>query len=543
VASYILTPAGGVQLGATFDGSYGRQIDSFTDTAGTALVAHLSDSGGSWALASGFIGSAVITAAQRLRQSGPGAVLATLSVPPSSADAAVAADVYVASTGGAAIAGVAARVGVSGAYAARLNLAGPLLRSGGGPDPPTIGGNVWELYRLGMGTGDVLLGSVAASVAAGATYRLALVPSGNSLTLIVDGVATVGPLIDTAVAGPGQCGLIFTGGGSTDTTGPHLDNWQMGSGIGLAQFALPAAGGVQDGGSAPPAAALQLAASGGLQRGGTAPLTGVFLAAPAGGLQLGSTAAGFAVAAHAAPSGGVQLAAAAPAAFTLRLPAAGGVQLAAAAGPQGSLFTATASGGLQQGGSSTLIQTYSLTGSGGLQGGGLGLLNNQQLIVLAGSGGLQQGGSAAPSWAWALPAAGGAQLGGTDVQIAGTAYVLQPSGGVQLGLTIPTSWGVITYSLYANDGNGGPIDYNHPIFQTSGISWTSELLATPGDYKWGLRASYQGLEEKNLSCAVELVLDTSGRDITFLPLPPLNVTCIPIPPPGTNRPRRLSPDR
>ena len=78
------------------------------------------------------------------------------------------------------------------------------------------------------------------------------------------------------------------------------------------------------------------------------------------------------------------------------------------------------------------------------------------------------------------------------------------------------------YHVYANTGAGDPINYNLPVATVSGVTWTSGALAYPGDWKFAVRAFdlASGLEEQNLDCAVEIILDSSGNDITSRPLPP-----------------------
>jgi hypothetical protein len=81
----------------------------------------------------------------------------------------------------------------------------------------------------------------------------------------------------------------------------------------------------------------------------------------------------------------------------------------------------------------------------------------------------------------------------------------------------------LTYSVYANDGAGGPIDYSSSVATTGGLTWTSGALAYPGVWRFGVRASDTGGEEQNLDCAVTLILDGSGADISARPTAPIGL--------------------
>jgi hypothetical protein len=82
------------------------------------------------------------------------------------------------------------------------------------------------------------------------------------------------------------------------------------------------------------------------------------------------------------------------------------------------------------------------------------------------------------------------------------------------------------YNIYSNTGAGDPINYGSPVATVSPLStttWTSSSLASPGDWKFGVRAFNTSGEEQNLDCAVEIILDASGNDITNQPAPPLGL--------------------
>jgi hypothetical protein len=78
------------------------------------------------------------------------------------------------------------------------------------------------------------------------------------------------------------------------------------------------------------------------------------------------------------------------------------------------------------------------------------------------------------------------------------------------------------YHIYANTGAGDPINYTSPAATVSALTWTSAPLSYPGTWSFGIRAfdTVSGLEEGNLDCAVTIILDSNGNDITSQPLPP-----------------------
>jgi hypothetical protein len=80
----------------------------------------------------------------------------------------------------------------------------------------------------------------------------------------------------------------------------------------------------------------------------------------------------------------------------------------------------------------------------------------------------------------------------------------------------------IEYHVYGNTGAGDPIDYSSPLATSSDLSWTSGSLTFPGTWSFSVRAydTVSSLEEQNLDCAISIVLDSNGNDITNRPLPP-----------------------
>jgi hypothetical protein len=111
----------------------------------------------------------------------------------------------------------------------------------------------------------------------------------------------------------------------------------------------------------------------------------------------------------------------------------------------------------------------------------------------------------------------------------------------------------VSFRVFDNGGNGGPIDYSTPVATVAGVtSWTTPFSLTPGTWRIGVR-SYDGFgdsgfgygpwgglgsgfgeagfgcsgfgsgEGQNLDCAVTIVIDADGNDVTNLPLPPVGL--------------------
>ena len=78
------------------------------------------------------------------------------------------------------------------------------------------------------------------------------------------------------------------------------------------------------------------------------------------------------------------------------------------------------------------------------------------------------------------------------------------------------------YNVYSNTGLSDPIGYT-TVIATVGLSnstWTSTTITAPGTWRFGIRAMNGYGEEQNLDCAVTIVLDAFGNDITNQPQPP-----------------------
>jgi hypothetical protein len=76
------------------------------------------------------------------------------------------------------------------------------------------------------------------------------------------------------------------------------------------------------------------------------------------------------------------------------------------------------------------------------------------------------------------------------------------------------------YKVYASDTVNDMIDYTTPVATVTGTTWTSSSIAAAGAWSFGVRAYNSDGEEQNLDCAVTIVVDGFGNDITNRPMPP-----------------------
>ena len=86
------------------------------------------------------------------------------------------------------------------------------------------------------------------------------------------------------------------------------------------------------------------------------------------------------------------------------------------------------------------------------------------------------------------------------------------------GTYLPTSG----FNVYSNAGSG-PINYATPVATVYYTTYTSAPLAFPDDWWWAVRAFNSCGEEQNLDVAIELILDSSGVDITNRPAAPFGL--------------------
>jgi hypothetical protein len=87
-----------------------------------------------------------------------------------------------------------------------------------------------------------------------------------------------------------------------------------------------------------------------------------------------------------------------------------------------------------------------------------------------------------------------------------------------LGLAAPED--EVQYHVYANTEGSNSINYGSSVATVLDTTWMSGTLAAPGIWKFGVRAFNANGEEQNLDCAVTIVIDANGNDITNVPLAP-----------------------
>ena len=77
----------------------------------------------------------------------------------------------------------------------------------------------------------------------------------------------------------------------------------------------------------------------------------------------------------------------------------------------------------------------------------------------------------------------------------------------------------ISYNVYANDGQGGLVNYQTPVASTTGLTYAVGPLAAPSDNTFAVRAfdTVSGIEEANTDARVRIILDASGNDVTARP--------------------------
>jgi hypothetical protein len=77
----------------------------------------------------------------------------------------------------------------------------------------------------------------------------------------------------------------------------------------------------------------------------------------------------------------------------------------------------------------------------------------------------------------------------------------------------------IVYRIYANDGLGGPINYNLPIATTAATTYLVGTLPPGSDAAYAVRAfdDSLGIEESNRDARVRVRTDAQGNDVGALP--------------------------
>jgi hypothetical protein len=88
--------------------------------------------------------------------------------------------------------------------------------------------------------------------------------------------------------------------------------------------------------------------------------------------------------------------------------------------------------------------------------------------------------------------------------------------------------GKLHYNVYINTGAGDPVNYATPVGALLATTWTFSGLTAPGTWSFGVRAADGRGEEQNLDCAVSIVLDAFGNDVTNRPDPPVGLRAFPL---------------
>ena len=184
--------------------------ETFSGTAGTALLINKPTIGGDWQLVTGYStsGSARISTANRL-YGGVGSIMQNLAVP-GSADYYVEADVVRLTA-----------VGVPGLLARCSRTAWTYIRAFWVDSVSS-----WRVSAVVNGV-DIPLGTDAADTFTSGTKRMRLECQGSAIRLLVDGVLKIS-VTDTTITEAGTAGILLTSN-TTSTTGFHLDNVQAGT--------------------------------------------------------------------------------------------------------------------------------------------------------------------------------------------------------------------------------------------------------------------------------------------------------------------------
>ena len=180
--------------------------DTFTDSDGTALTAHTSDSGQSWVFALG-LDAATIQTNKAIALTGVGTGVYYLNATPATADYTVEADITIASDSGS---GVVGRCNAAGNtfYLARY------LKSAG----------EWQLFAFVSGTA-TNIGSYAEAITNGTVKNVRLDMSGTAIKVYIDDVLRIN-VTNASVTSAGNPGLRIA-----TSTGTFIDNFTADDGF------------------------------------------------------------------------------------------------------------------------------------------------------------------------------------------------------------------------------------------------------------------------------------------------------------------------
>ena len=179
--------------------------DSFTDTNGTLLNAHTSDSGPGWTLVSADNNGAIQSNALLANGTANPTVYLYNSTPPT-ADYSVQAVLLIQSDSGSGVIGRADAIGTT-YYQARY------LKSL----------NQWQLFSTVAGA-STSLGTYSETVTAGTTRTVKLTMAGTTITLLVDGVSQIS-VTNSAITAAGKAGLRLT-----KSTSATVDSFSLNDG-------------------------------------------------------------------------------------------------------------------------------------------------------------------------------------------------------------------------------------------------------------------------------------------------------------------------
>lgn len=187
--------------------------DTFTDTNAVLLESHTGELGATWAKHGGWTGSGVIQSNRIFPGNGIEAHYNSSGVPGgiAPADYDVTVNIFDMSNLDLTLAGAMGRmvIGADTGYAAFVILSGGIT--------------YLILKRHLSGTGTDLTNTTITTPTVGTTHTLTLRMAGSALSLLWDGVLTLGPITDTNIAAAGRAGIINNGVGSS-TTGFHIDS-------------------------------------------------------------------------------------------------------------------------------------------------------------------------------------------------------------------------------------------------------------------------------------------------------------------------------
>jgi hypothetical protein len=195
--------------------------DSFVGTDGTELSSHTPNSGGTWTQHPVFTGSVVLTNANRIRQNSTNITAYLESTIPPYADYAVGCNIYAFTLP------LSNTTGFSTGLCARfdpVNVTGYMAVY----DPTNKSAN-WVLNRYNAGT-PTQLGVLNQSISTGTEYAVLLTVQGPNVYLSVNGTVILSAVPDSSpILSTGRAGVFFgsVGTAATDSTGVHLDSWQL----------------------------------------------------------------------------------------------------------------------------------------------------------------------------------------------------------------------------------------------------------------------------------------------------------------------------